>query len=140
MRAIVFAVFTPFYFIKAGALVSVPALINLPGVIALFLLVKMAAKFIGVLPTTAYFNYGKRTGIYTTLLMSTGLTFGTISALYGLSNHYINNEQYSVLVATVILSAVIPTLIAQKYFFPVPGETNRGMASQSEFIEKENEI
>jgi len=121
MRAIIFAAFTPFYFIKAGALVSFSALYSMAGIIIAFLLVKVAAKFIGVLPATRFFQYGNRTGIYTTLLMSTGLTFGTISALYGLSNQYIDNNQYSALVAAVILSAVIPTVVAQKWFFPVPG-------------------
>ena len=121
MRAIIFATFTPFYFIKAGALVSFTALYTMSGAILCFLIVKMGAKFIGVLPTTKCFNYGRRAGMYTTLLMSTGLTFGTISALYGLANNYIDKSQYSALVATVILSAVVPTLIAQKWFFPVPG-------------------
>jgi len=50
--------------------------------------------------------------------MSTGLTFGTISALYGLTNNIINIEQYSVIVGVVIASAVVPTLIANKYFLP----------------------
>lgn len=118
MRAIVFAAFTPFYFIKAGVLVSVPALGTMFGAILLLLVVKVAAKFIGVIPATRYFQYDKRTGIYTTLLMSTGLTFGTISALYGLTNQYIDSGQYSALVAAVILSAVVPTIVAQKWFFP----------------------
>lgn len=122
MRAVVFVAFTPFYFIKAGALVSASALYTMAGTIGVFLLVKIAAKFVGVLPATYYFRYGTRTGMYTTLLMSTGLTFGTISSLYGLTNNYINSSQYSVLVAAVILSAIIPTVIAQKYFFPVPEE------------------
>ncbi|GBG54758.1 sodium:proton antiporter [Sporomusaceae bacterium FL31] len=120
MRAIIFAAFTPFYFIKAGALVAPSALHTMFGSIFLFLMVKMAAKFIGVLPATKLFQYDHKTGIYTTLLMSTGLTFGRISALYGLANNYIDSNQYSVLVATVILSAVIPTMIAQKWFFPAP--------------------
>lgn len=124
MRAIIFVAFTPFYFIKAGALVSFSALYTMAGAIMVFLLVKVAAKFIGVLPATYAFRYTSRTGIYTTLLMSTGLTFGTISALYGLSNNYVTNSQYSVLVAAVILSAIIPTVIAQKYFFPLPGTTD----------------
>jgi inner membrane protein involved in colicin E2 resistance len=50
--------------------------------------------------------------------MSTGLTFGTISALYGLTNNIITREQYSFLVGTVIASAIIPTLIANKFFLP----------------------
>ena len=140
MRAIVFAVFTPFYFIKAGALVSVSALIYLPGAIILFLFVKTVTKFIGVLPATAYFNYGKRTGIYTTLLMSTGLTFGSISALYGLTNNYIDSSQYSILIATVILSAIIPTMIAQKYFFPALGQLENNSDTESGFIERRSEV
>lgn len=56
--------------------------------------------------------------MYTTLLMSTGLTFGTISSLYGLSHGIISQAQYSILVAGVIGSAVIPTLIANAFFLP----------------------
>ena len=55
---------------------------------------------------------------YTTLLMATGLTFGTISALFGLRNGLIDNSQYTILVTTVILSAVVPTLIATTFFEP----------------------
>ena len=50
--------------------------------------------------------------------MSTGLTFGTICALYGLTNGIIDQQQYTVLVTTVIASAVVPTLIAQRWFEP----------------------
>ena len=140
MRAIIFVAFTPFYFIKAGALVSASALYAMAGAIGAFLLMKMAAKFIGVLPAAYFFGYGSRTGVYTTLMMSTGLTFGTISALYGLSNNYINHSQYSALVAAVILSAVIPTVIAQKYFFPVSGGEEDGEKSaEAAIIERRSE-
>ena len=56
--------------------------------------------------------------MYTTLLMSTGLTFGTISSLFGLSHGIINQGQYSALVAAVIASAVIPTVIANAFYLP----------------------
>ena len=56
--------------------------------------------------------------MYTTLLMSTGLTFGTISSLFGLSHGIISQAQYSALVAAVIGSAVIPTLIANAFYLP----------------------
>ncbi len=118
MRAIAFVAFTPFYFIKAGALISVHALVTMLPLIGLLLLVKVFAKFVGVLPSTTFFKYNKRDGMYTTLLMSTGLTFGTISSLYGLTNGYITEAQYSAIVAVVILSAIIPTMVAQKYFYP----------------------
>lgn len=51
-------------------------------------------------------------------VLSTGLTFGTISALYGLTNNIITQEQYSLFVGAVIASAVIPMLIANKFFLP----------------------
>ena len=78
----------------------------------------MATKFVGILPLTRAFRFDPREGMYTTLLMSTGLTFGTISALFGLTNHIIDRSQYTVLVTAVIGSAVVPTLIAQRWFQP----------------------
>lgn len=118
MRATVFTLLTPFYFLKAGAFVSLPALWAGLGLIVLFFLVKVGAKVIGVYPLTRWYRYDNRVAWYTTLMMSTGLTFGTISALFGLSHHYINQTQYTVLVTVVILSAILPTLIAQRYFSP----------------------
>jgi Kef-type K+ transport system membrane component KefB len=118
MRSIAFAVFTPFYFIKAGLFVSLPALSAAVGVISVLLLLKIVTKFIGVWPLSRVFYMRSGEATYTALLMSTGLTFGTISALFGLQNKIISNEQYSVLVTVVILSAFVPTLIAQKFFQP----------------------
>lgn len=118
MRVTAFTMLTPFYFLKAGSLVKLSVLWQSSALIAIFLLVKMAAKFIGVWPTTRVFKFGKKEGMYTTLLMSTGLTFGTISALFGLTNKIIDQEQYTILVTAVILSAVVPTIIAQKWFQP----------------------
>jgi len=118
MRSIAFSILTPFYFMKAGLFVSLPAVMAGALLIAVFLAIKMSSKLIGVWPLTRAFNFDKRAGVYTTLLMSTGLTFGTISALFGLTNHIITQQQYTVLVTTVIGSAVIPTLIAQRFFDP----------------------
>jgi len=118
MRAICFAFLTPFYFLKAGSLIDAHALLAGAGLIALFLAMKMITKFAGILPLTRYFKFDRREGMYTTLMMSTGLTFGSISALFGLTNHIINQEQYTILVTAVIGSAVVPTLIAQLWFHP----------------------
>ena len=118
MRAICFAFLTPFYFLKAGSLIDAHALLAGAGLIALFLAMKMITKFAGVLPLTRYLKFDRREGMYTTLMMSTGLTFGSISALFGLTNHTINQQQYTVLVTAVIGSAVVPTLIAQLWFHP----------------------
>jgi Kef-type K+ transport system membrane component KefB len=118
MRSIAFSIFTPFYFIKAGLFVSLPALAAAVGVIAALLALKMATKFASVWPVARAFYMRKGEATYTALLMSTGLTFGTISSLFGLQNKIIDQQQYSVLVTVVILSAFVPTLIAQKFFQP----------------------
>jgi Kef-type K+ transport system membrane component KefB len=118
MRAICFAFLTPFYFLKAGSLIEAKALIASAGLIGLFLAVKMVTKFVGILPLTRYFDFKPREGMYTTLMMSTGLTFGSISALFGFTNHIIDQTQYTILVTAVIGSAVVPTLIAQLWFQP----------------------
>jgi len=124
MRATVFTLLTPFYFLKAGAFVSVPALLTWAGfsMMVSLLLVKLVAKAVGTYPVCRLFQLDHRTSSYTTLLMSTGLTFGTISALYGLEHKLISDLQYTVLVAVVIGSAVVPTLIAQSVFRPNVGQ------------------
>jgi len=122
IRSIAFALLTPFYFIKAGLYVALPAIWAGAPVIAVLLLLKLLAKGIGVWPTGAFFRLPRRLNAYTTLLMSTGLTFGTISALFGLEHHTITQSQYTMLVTVVILSAVVPTLIAEKFFGPTPEE------------------
>ncbi len=118
MRAIAFSLLTPFYFIKAGLFVSLPAVITGAGLIVAFLGLKVGAKMVGVWPTSRAFGMPVREANYATLLMSTGLTFGTISALFGLTNGLIDQAAYTVLVTTVILSAVVPTLVATTFFEP----------------------
>ena len=118
MRIIAFSILTPFYFLKAGSLVDVQAVAASAGLIAIFLAIKMVTKFVGILPLTQVFSFVPREGMYTTLLMSTGLTFGSIAALFGLTNHIIDQAQYTILVTAVIASAVVPTLIAQRWFMP----------------------
>jgi Kef-type K+ transport system membrane component KefB len=118
LRTLTFGLLTPFYFIRAGSFVSVPALVAAPAAFLVLLMVKVAAKFAGVWPITRRFGAPHGEAMYTTLLMSTGLTFGTISALFGLTNGIIDQDQYTVLVTAVIGSAVVPTLIAQKWFQP----------------------
>src|SRR5438552_1398650 len=118
MRSIAFAVFTPFYFIKAGLFVSLPALWPAFAVIGGLLLLKMLTKIVGVWPLARLHYMHHHEATYTTLLMATGLTFGTISALFGFQNKIIDQRQYTILVTVVILSAFVPTLFAQKFFQP----------------------
>jgi Kef-type K+ transport system membrane component KefB len=118
LRTLTLGLLTPFYFIRAGSFVSVPALIAAPAAFLMMFVAKSITKFIGVYPVAAAYGSPYRESMYTTLLMSTGLTFGTISALFGLSHGIIDQSQYSALVAAVIGSAVIPTLIANAFFMP----------------------
>jgi Kef-type K+ transport system membrane component KefB len=106
------------YFIKAGLYLSLPALWAGLLIIGAFLFLKMVTKIAGVFPLARLHYMKVREASYTTLLMATGLTFGTISSLFGLQNGIIDQTQYTILVSTVILKAFVPTLIAQKLFQP----------------------
>ena len=118
MRVMAFTLLTPFFFLKAGALVKFGSVATGAVLILVLLAVKVATKFVGIWPLTRAFRFGHREGMYLTLLMCTGLTFGSICALFGLTNGIINQDQYTVLVTAVIASAVVPTLIAQRWFQP----------------------
>jgi Kef-type K+ transport system membrane component KefB len=118
LRTLTFGLLTPFYFIRAGSFVSVPALMAAPLIFVALFFGKMVSKVVGLLPTVYAFKYQRNETLYYTLMMSTGLTFGTISALFGLNHQIITEAQYSYLVATVIGSAVVPTIIANAFFMP----------------------
>jgi glutathione-regulated potassium-efflux system ancillary protein KefC len=118
LRTLALGLLTPFYFIRAGSFVSIPTLVAAPVAFIVLLLGKMLTKFVGVYPVTKVFGSPQNEAMYTTLLMSTGLTFGTISALFGLSHGIIDQSQYTVVVAGVVASAVVPTLIANAFFLP----------------------
>jgi len=118
MRSIAFALFTPFFFLRAGSLIASHAIVSGAGVIAVLLGVKLAAKAVGVWPMARAFGIPGRERTYLTLLMSTGLTFGSIAAMFGLAHGFVSQQQYSELVTVVILSAFVPTLVAQQLFQP----------------------
>ena len=120
LRTVAYAVITPLFFIVGGLRISMPMIYSALGLFVVLFMLKMVTKFAGVyFFAKRYLPHGE---IYTTLLMSTGLTFGTISSVFGLNAGYIDQVQYSVLVGVVVASAVIPTFIAQKWFMPVHSE------------------
>ena len=120
LRTVAYAVITPLFFIVGGLKVSFPEIASVFGLFLVLFALKMATKFAGVyFLAKRYLRHGE---IYTTLLMSTGLTFGTIASVFGLNTGYIDRTQYSVLLGVVLASAVIPTFIAQKWFMPVHSE------------------
>jgi glutathione-regulated potassium-efflux system ancillary protein KefC len=118
LRTLTVGFLTPFYFLRAGTLVSLPALLAAPLVFIALLMGKVASKIFGLYPFISAFRKDHNERWYYTLMMSTGLTFGTISSLYGLAHGLVTQEQYSFLVAAVIASAVVPTLIAGLAFVP----------------------
>jgi Kef-type K+ transport system membrane component KefB len=132
IRTIAFALLTPFFFLRAGTLISDSALISGAGIIVTLFFVKMVTKGLGVWPTAKAFGLPKKERTYTTLLMATGLTFGSISALYGLTHHLITESQYTELVTVVILSAFVPTLIAQQFFRPALDADNEKVEALAE--------
>ena len=118
LRTVTFGLLTPFFFIRAGYLVSIQAVISAPVAFVLLLIGKVAAKSIAVYPVARLYQSPHKEGMYSALLMSSGLTFGAIAALYGLSHGIIDKGQYSVLVGAVIASGIVPTMIASNFFVP----------------------
>jgi len=118
LRTLTVGFLTPFYFIRAGTFVSLPALVSAPLIFLFLIGGKVVSKIFGLYPIIGLFRREHNERWYYTLMMSTGLTFGTISALYGLSHGIVTLGQYSFLVAVVIASAVVPTLIAGLAFLP----------------------
>jgi Kef-type K+ transport system membrane component KefB len=120
MRVVAFAFLTPFFFLKGGMNVSGAALLANLGVLVLLFAGKMLPKLLAVYPLAR--RYTSPHAVFTTLLMSTGLTFGTITSLYGLNSGIIDRTQFSLLIAVVVLSAIVPTVIAQRYYSPSSAE------------------
>jgi Kef-type K+ transport system membrane component KefB len=113
---VAFAFLTPFFFVRGGMNVSLAAVFANLGVLGALFAAKMVPKLGLVYPLGR--RHARENATFLTLLMSTGLTFGTISALYGLTAHIINRTQFSLLVTVVVLSAIVPTAIAQRWFSP----------------------
>jgi Kef-type K+ transport system membrane component KefB len=118
LRTLTIGFLTPIYFLRAGSFVSLPALLAAPLVFLALFAGKVGTKIFGLYPIIGRFRDEFKERWYYTLMMSTGLTFGTISALFGLTHGIVSQEQYSHLVAVVIGSAVVPTMIANAVFLP----------------------
>ena len=121
LQAVSFGFLTLFFFIRAGALVSVPVLIAAPGLLLVLLIGQVLSKSVAVFPVTLIHRYSPKSGAFTTLLMSTGLAFGTIASIFGLQHNIISQTQYSLLIGAIVVSALVPTIIAIKLFSPDSG-------------------
>ncbi len=118
LRTVTFGLLTPFFFIRAGYLVSIPAVFSAPLSFILLLLGKVAAKSVAVYPVARFSGFPHKESTYSALLMSSGLAFGAIASLYGLSHGIIDKGQYSILVGAVIASGIAPTMVASNFFVP----------------------
>ena len=132
-RTLAFAGLTPFFFINSGMKVSLPLVWANLGLLVL-LAVKLACKGAAVYPLAR--RWARPHAMFGTLLMSTGLTFGTISATYGYTAGIVTRAQFSVLIGVVVMSAVAPTAVAQRLFVPHTDE----MRARAEGLEDEDEI
>ncbi len=115
LKTVAFAVITPIFFIVGGMKVSLPLIIGSMGIFVLILVSRQIAKFIGVYTISSYYVSDKK---YTALIMSTGLTFGLVAAVYGLNNGLISTTVYSIVTGVLVVSAILPTFIAEKWYSP----------------------
>jgi len=130
MRVVAFTLITPFFFLKGGMNVNLHYVAAGFGVMLAFLAMKLVSKFVAVYPLAK--KYHAEHGMFTTLLMSTGLTFGTITLLYGLQQHIITSAQFSVLITVVILSAILPTVVALRFFKPMTKDMKEVVTTEGE--------
>jgi Kef-type K+ transport system membrane component KefB len=117
IRVVAFAFLTPFFFIKGGLNVSLGAVFANLGILGVLFAAKMVPKLGFAFPLAR--RHIPRHATFATLLMSTGLTFGTISALFGLNAGIIDETQFSLLITVIVGSALIPTAVAQTFFHPI---------------------
>ncbi|MFO0995564.1 MAG: cation:proton antiporter [Alphaproteobacteria bacterium] len=122
VRAIAFGLLTPFFFLKAGALLDVRALGTAVPLVLAFAALKVALKAAGVVPVAALYGTTGRERGFLALMLSTGLTFGNVVLLFGLANHHIDGAQYAALLSAIILTGLVPTVLAQRLFRPASTE------------------
>lgn len=123
LQTVAFSIITPIFFIVGGAKVSIPVIIGSIGIFLLIFIIRQVGKFIGVY--TIVRATLSRYHMYVTLIMSTGLTFGLVAAAYGLNNNLISTNIYSILTGVLVLSAIIPSIIGNKYFAPTEEDLAR---------------
>ena len=132
-RIIAFTILTPFYFLKAGSLVDFSAVVASAGLILVFLVIKMATKFVGILPLTKRYNFEAKGGhVHHAPHVDRPHLRHDLGPVRPNQSHHRLKRQYTILVTAVIDSAVVPTLIAQKWFMPAlnPHQDDTGDAEK----------
>lgn len=116
VRTVFLGFMVSLFFIAAGSNVSMDALVGGIVVIALLSMVRILLKMAAVLPVSRLTI--KRNHIYVSLLMATSLTFGLVFLQFGVEQGHIDQTQFSILVGTILIGALAPTMIAQRWFDP----------------------
>ena len=113
MRTVTFSLLAPAFFIRAGMLIALPAVVANVALILGLLGMKLSSKLVGVYGFCR--KWIPEAPVFSTMLFSTGLTVGTITATLGRDLGFLSDAQFSIVVTTVILSAVVPTIIAKRF-------------------------
>ena len=85
-------------------------------VIALLSVVRILLKMAAVLPVSRLTF--KRDSTYVSFLMATSLTFGLVFLQFGIEQGLIDRTQFSILVGVILIGALAPNMIAQRWFDP----------------------
>jgi Kef-type K+ transport system membrane component KefB len=113
MKTVTFGLLAPAFFVRAGMMIALPTVVANIALILGLLGAKLASKFVGTYALCK--KWIPEAPMFSTMLFSTGLTVGTIIATLGRDLGFFSNLQFSIVLVTVILSAVIPTLIARRF-------------------------
>jgi Kef-type K+ transport system membrane component KefB len=113
MKTLTFSLLAPAFFVRAGIMIALPTVFaNVLAILGL-LGIKLTSKFAGTYALCK--RWIPEAPVFSTLLFSTGLTVGTITATLGRDLGFLSNIQFSIIVMAVILSAIVPTLIAKSF-------------------------
>lgn len=118
MRTLTIGFLTPFYFLRTGSLISFKSVYVYAGFIALLVVSKILFKVPALYSVISIFRKDKKEKFFYSFIMTAGLTFGTIFSVFGYEKGIIDSNQYSILTTSVILTAIIPTVIATAFFKP----------------------
>jgi len=121
VRTVFLGFMVSLFFLAAGSNVSMEALLAGAGIIIALGFGRVVLKMLFVLPTVSVSLRKDR--VYIALLMSTSLTFGMVFLQFGLGQGLIDTTQFSILVGTIIIGALAPTLAAQRWFDPWRGSS-----------------
>ena len=124
LRVVAFAFLTPFFFLKGGMNVSTSALWANLGVLALLFAGEDGAEARRA-SIRSRAGSPRRTPCSRRCSCRPASRSARSASLYGLNAGIIDRTQFSLLIAVVVLSAIVPTVIAQRFYQPRRPPTRR---------------